>query len=75
MFESQNLGFARKHFDSLATSDQSKQFASGRAEYRPPTSWWARDLSLFAIESKIHDLKQFYPYEKNINAMVKEYHE
>ena len=75
MFQSQNLGFARKHFDSLAEGDVSKQFAHGKAEYRPPTSWWARDLSLFAIESKINDLKKFYPHEKHINETVKEYNQ
>ena len=75
MFQSQNLGFAKKHLDSLSEGDESKLYASGRAEYRPPTSWWARDLSFFAIESKITDLKKFYPYEKNINATIRDYHE
>ena len=75
MFQSQNLGFARRHFEGLSEGDISKQYAKGKAVYVPPTGFLARLASGYTIESKITDLGKFYPHDKLINQTVQDFKE
>ena len=73
MFRSNDLGFARKQFDSISDSDISKKYASKEAFYSPPTSWLSREFSYYFIEDKLARLRGFYPYQRNINETRQAY--
>lgn len=75
MFRSNDLGFARRHFESLSDSDISKRYATKDAFYQPPTSYLGREISFYDIENKFARLQAFYPYQRDIQETKKGFEE
>jgi hypothetical protein len=73
MFRSNDLGSAIKHFESLGEGDISKKYANRQAFYSPPTTLIGRELSHLTMDSKLSQLKSFYPHQKNINETHESY--
>lgn len=67
-----NIGLALTYLETLPSDDVSRRFKDGE---KYDSSWFNRVKTLLAIESTLHELSQFYPYQPIVKRTCEVYYE
>ena len=68
----QSLNIAQKYFESLPEDDINRKYYNG-VKYVTPQVWFRKLLNTFQIQNKIDTLEKFYPYQKSLEDIKKEF--